>query len=184
MISLAVLVLCCAVTTICVFLIILTARSQQKKAARKRQEEQKITAENSSCNSVKLKNAKPSPEGNRGPINEVPYYGGTQSDEDGGGNAGVIFVDSNRDSSRVLLREENAEDESASLLTKSVEGRSEHGDGVSVVEFGLGIISEATGLWYRDTSGRHLMRFMILLLLLVLSSFMVSWGYRTFEASL
>ena len=46
---------------------------------------------------------------------------------------------------------------------------------------GFGEMSESAGVWYRDTSGKHLTRFVVLHMFLIFSMLMVgSKGYVTF----
>lgn len=169
--------LCFVLAAICTFLVLLTARKLQRKASKKLDEDRHdISREHSSINDVKMKKAKPSPEGKRSD-SSTPDYGSSRGSpysadkHTGVINTGVIFVEDNSGDSSIRDYPREREDEKSPLLK---EKEAETGSVTEASEFGFGVISEATGLWYRDISGKHLMRFMVLLLLLVFSSLVVS----------
>lgn len=180
-ITLAVLFICFMVAVICTFMIVFTTRNLQNRNTtnlRDQDEADAITREDSSCNStnVKMKQARPSPTTRKTPGNETLNYGtnsGNFRDPSGPVNSndsGIIFVDSNQTDSASLSAVNQDTDETSPLL------KNKNSDEVSSTGFQFGIISEDTGLWYRDISGKHLIRFVILLLLLVFSSLVVSFN--------
>ena len=71
-------------------------------------------------------------------------------------------------------------DESSPLLVKDGASSARGGDELeseeSAADFQFGVLMENSGLWYRDISGRHLIRFIVLLLLLLFSSLVVREG--------
>ncbi len=123
-----------------------------------------LPPENTSCNSVKLKYARPSPPGERNPFAEDNNgNGGNSLDK----TEGTIFVSSEQKSDDDI--EDNQE--TSPLIKGRATSRAVSPDEPS--EFQFGTFSEGTGLWSRDVSGRNLTRFVILLISMVFSSLVV-----------
>lgn len=175
-----VLVLCFAITASCTFWIIFTTGKLQHKANAKNtcsnNEPSSVAREDTSPVNVKLKRARPSPECAK---SGTPFS--LQNDSDLERRAsppayshgvepatnGFIFVDSSASESR---GEGGLEDSSASEDTPLLLKRT----GREPREV---VASEDVGLWYRDIAGKHLLRFIVLLLLLIFSSLVVSYVY-------
>ena len=180
-VSLAVLLLCFIVAGSCTFLIIMTLQLKKKKAVAQRTVANTITPENTSTNStIKMKHARPSPEGGKrespqeeSPQRRIPYtvnYGTvepgsleTSETKDATEHGPVIFVDSSNSRGAPPGQQGN---ETTPLLPNE--------DAASMGDFEFGSLSEASGVWHRDLAGRHIIRFVVLLLLLVFSSLVVS----------
>ena len=182
------LLICFVVAAICTFLIIITLQIKNSKATAQRNAANIITPDETSTNSVhavKMKKARPSPEGGRASQRGTPLRGSPQrgspfalnygTNEPGGmqdsetrSRGDVIFVDSS------ASRPANQNNENTPLLGEDAKSTTTAG------EFEFGVLSEASGLWYRDHSGRHIIRFVVLLLLLVFSSLVVSWPVFSF----
>ena len=162
------------ITALCTLLVILTARRHQVKAAKKT--EASITPEEPSSSNVKMKHARPSPVASGSP-RATPFSLNDNDQEDlqGSQNStakGVIFVDSeyaqgDRGGQRQSEITTAANETTPLLKSGKIEAEPSS-------DFQFGVISEDTGLWYRDLSGKHLIRFVILLLLLLFSSLVVS----------
>ena len=161
--SLVVLLISFVVTAICTFLIILTTKKLQK--APSTENSFFNVPDESSTNNVKLKRARPSPDH----IQTATPFALNGSDE-GTTTNGVIFVDNSSSQSAEEYHEGGGaaedQDEKTPLLTR------ERATTSPDVQFGT--ISEDAGLWYRDLAGKHLLRFVVLLLLLIFSSMVVS----------
>jgi hypothetical protein len=175
-ISFVMLLVCFVIGAICTFFVVMTAGRLQKQPIEK--VSGLIATEDVSTNSiVKLKNARPSPDRRRTPLTISPYNhsdSGEDEDHNSGAN-GVRFVDSSNSSSQTVPSgrgqegQEAAAEETTPLLKGNVQQRRVWSAG-----FQGGSTSEDTGLWYRDITGKHLIRFVVLLLLLLFSSMVVS----------
>ena len=166
--SLVVLLISFVVTAICTFLIILTTKKLQK--APSTENSFFNVPDESSTNNVKLKRARPSPDH----IQTATPFALNGSDEDqhereGTTTNGVIFVDNSSSQSAEEYHGAAAaedQDEKTPLLSRK--------RATTPPDVQFGTISEDAGLWYRDLAGKHLLRFVVLLLLLIFSSMVVS----------
>lgn len=184
--SLVVLVISFTITATCTFFIILAAGKLQKKTPTR--ESSFIMPDETSTNNVKLKHARPSPDRPRSPQTPFSLNYGTDSGQHGESDYatnGVVFVDSNSQSASVTGSEVADQDGSKTDETTPLLMGGARQAEVSVPDLQFGAVSEDTGLWYRDISGKHLIRFIVLLLLLIMSSLVgiliVLWKILTDE---
>lgn len=163
------------ITATCTFFIILAAGKLQKKTPTR--ESSFIMPDETSTNNVKLKHARPSPDRPRSPQTPFSLNYGTDSGQHGESDYatnGVVFVDSNSQSASVTGSEVADQDGSKTDETTPLLMGGARQAEVSVPDLQFGAVSEDAGLWYRDISGKHLIRFIVLLLLLIMSSLVVS----------
>ena len=176
------------VAAVFTFLITMTMQLKKNRAAAQRNAANTITPDNVSTNSaVKMKHARPSPESGQAkqrcsprggsPQEGRPFtlnYGATESgsmDETGTNERGaIIFVDSSKSRGASLANQNKSTDDETAPLLHDEDATSTQTTG----DFEFGVLSEASGIWHRDLAGRHLIRFIVLLLLLVFSSLVVS----------
>ncbi len=178
MVSLVVLLLCFAVAACCTFLIITTLQMKRRKAVAHQNAANTITPDRSSTNStIKMKHAKQSPQSGQSSHRGSPQHGtpftlnyGTANpvnleNSETKDSGAVIFVDSSSNQNQGV----GSSNEATPLL------RNEDATSLAAAgDFEFGTLSEASGLWHRDLAGRHIVKFVILLLLLVFSSLVVN----------
>lgn len=162
------------ITAICTFFIILAAGTVQKKS----RESSFIVPDDASTNNVKLKHARQSPDRPGTPRRVTPFslnYGSDSGkhEESGSATNGVIFVDSS--SQRIESEGGDQEDETKPLLM----GGAQQAE-APAPDIQFSTISEDTGISYRNIAGKHLIRFVVLLLLLIFSSLVVSVVFGVF----
>lgn len=177
-ISLAVLVICFLITTICTVMIILIARKMRKASSPKREASPQEPS-SASTNDVKLKRARLSPSvGQRSPNTPVPFTinSDTRKVEENPNSTDsktkIVYEDSAKTASLDLSDETKHNEYSPLLGSRTNRNRREISpDEPSSLQFGD--FTEGMGLWYRDAAGKHMIRFVILLVLLVFSSLVV-----------
>ena len=162
-ISLIILVISFVVATLCIGLIIFLTRRIQK--ANRNQADSLVRETSTSSNNMKLKYARHSPIHTY--QNATLDYTSNEGEVDSK-TTGVIFVNNGNSSNLTLQDEDTISDGEKKPLLKDYEKSQETSD----------YVSEDAGLWFRDLSRKHLIRFLILLILLVFSSLVVRKSCR------
>ena len=189
-ISLALLIICFFITAISVFLIIMQIRRFQKEAKlRSQRVDKEDTPETSLSSSPDLNNDRISSLRNsrhssravsptlQGAFNEDLTERSIVKRSPIGDQSEIVFENSAEAAAPFLNTQTGFVGESTPLLTIN---KDEIQADLPTTDFKFGTLTANTGIWDKDTSGKNLIRFVILLLLLVFSSFVVRSFKLTF----
>lgn len=186
--SLAVLILCFLVTTISTIAIVLITRAQRQHSNKKVDTPSPVRS--SPLIETKVTGGCHSPEAER----QYPSGGRKQADTKDSGNYCAKFVINsagrlpdtswyepsssvglNSSDKDVLKKNVQAEDGSDDEVSEEMPLLSrKHQISPEPTTLGFGEMSESTGVWHRDASGKHLTRFVVLHMFLIFSMLMVS----------
>ena len=189
-------------TAVSVFLIIMRIRKFQNDSLRIHNNDKAITPETTSSSSTRSSSVRESPllrERNSSRNSSQPISAGFPQasepftlNEKGnersflkpspisleGDRSGVVFENSGEVPTSLRANNDGYVGESTPLLTLN---KKEIQSDMPTADFRFGTLTSNTGLWHRDSSGKNLIRFVILLLFLVFSSFVVSAGKKIWK---
>lgn len=181
--SLAVLTVCFLITTVCTLAIVLITRARSRHSRKEAA---------SSCRSSPLIETKPVSACHDPPFDHQPPLKSRRqaTAKDSGNYAEKCVINStgrlldpswydpsssvgfiNSEKNKTSAKREDSSDENIS--EKSSLLPQEHEISPEPATLGFGEMSESAGIWYRDTSGKHLTRFVVLHMFLIISMLMV-----------